>query len=357
MDELMDKLMGKLHLGHLMEEPVAIRGGLLHKMYRVSTSHGRYAVKRLNPEIMKRADALSNMIYSERIARAFEGLLPAVSALETEGEQVQKLDGEYYLVFPWAEGNPVFPGEIRPCHCEAIGGILGRIHHAKLKVEGVAPKPDPFEMFDWGAYLRQIDALECSVKECGPKEFADKEADDGKWMEAYKDSLQDLEKWNRMACDSEKYLSKQAVISHRDLDPKNVIWNDGKPYVIDWEAAGYVNPWQELLEVINYWADDGAGRLDRENCNALVRAYCSYMDISAVSWVSVIQGSRYNMLGWLGYNLKRALGEEGADEAEILLGREQVAGTIRELYSYQEKMSRLLPALQIERGIFKNLDL
>ena len=52
-------------------------------------------------------------------------------------------------------------------------------------------------------------------------------------------------------------LSQTMVISHRDLDPKNVMWNGSEPLVIDWEAAGYVNPYQEFLEVLNYWADDG----------------------------------------------------------------------------------------------------
>jgi len=27
--------------------------------------------------------------------------------------------------------------------------------------------------------------------------------------------------------------------------------------IIDWEAAGYVNPYQEFLEVVNYWTEDG----------------------------------------------------------------------------------------------------
>ena len=54
----------------------------------------------------------------------------------------------------------------------------------------------------------------------------------------------------------QEVLSQNLVISHRDLDPKNVLWHGEEALVIDWEAAGYVNPYQELLEVINYWADD-----------------------------------------------------------------------------------------------------
>ena len=140
---------------------------------------------------------------------------------------------------------------------------------------------------------------------------------------------------------AERYLSKPAVISNRDLDPKNVMWNGDNPYIIDWEAAGYVNPYQEFLEVVNYWADDGAGKLVEEKFDAIVNEYCKYMDIGTVIWDEVFHGSYIGMLGWLEYNVKRALGMEISDEAEILLGEEQVIGTIHELYSYQGKIRQM----------------
>ena len=322
----LEKLMSALRLGRLVEKPVRIEGGLLHKMYRVSTSDGLFAVKVLNPEVMKRPDALSNTIHSEKVARAFDGLIPAVVSLEIDGKQVHRLGEEYYMVFPWTDGASVFPQEITPQHCEAIGSILGKMHHRNLKVEGIIPEEDSFVLFDWEAYLQQINEPEYSGKE---------------WADAYKKSVNDIRRWNEMACESESYLSKLTVISHRDLDPKNVMWNGDKPTVIDWEAAGYMNPYQELLEVINYWADDGAGKLVKEKYDALVNAYCRYMDISAAKWEEVFQGSYIGMLGWLEYNVKRALGIEVSDEAERLLGESQVVGTIHELCAYQEKIRQL----------------
>ena len=32
------------------------------------------------------------------------------------------------------------------------------------------------------------------------------------------------------------------VVCHCDMDSKNVLWHDGKPTVIDWEAAGLLSP-------------------------------------------------------------------------------------------------------------------
>lgn len=52
----------------------------------------------------------------------------------------------------------------------------------------------------------------------------------------------------------------------------------------------------------------------------------------------VSAGGCSGILGWLAYNIKRALGIEVADDAEILLGKQEVEKAIRELNEYQEKI-------------------
>lgn len=41
----------KLNLGNLISEPERVAGGLLHRMYRIITTNGQYAIKKLNPSI------------------------------------------------------------------------------------------------------------------------------------------------------------------------------------------------------------------------------------------------------------------------------------------------------------------
>ena len=60
-----EKLCSHCQLGQMIGEPRAVSGGLMHRMYRVSTNKGVYAIKQLNPDIMKRSKALGNMIFSE----------------------------------------------------------------------------------------------------------------------------------------------------------------------------------------------------------------------------------------------------------------------------------------------------
>lgn len=79
------KLCEKCKLGEVKSIPALVTGGLLHKMYHVVTDSGEYAVKMLNPDIMKRACALNNMIHSEEISNR---LKDNISKLEYWDRQV-----------------------------------------------------------------------------------------------------------------------------------------------------------------------------------------------------------------------------------------------------------------------------
>lgn len=316
-----DNLIEHLELGTILNEPVQVKGGLLHKMYRVNTNKGVYAVKVLNPEIVKRPNTLQNMVNSERIAAAFETMLPVVAALEIGGKQIHELNGARYMIFDWVEGASIFPPRITMENCYTVGQVLGKIHQKKLAIDGVTPEETGTVLFAWDKYRELLQGYE-----------------NEDWAIRYQAAVSDIKSWNQVACDAGEVLAKTLVISHRDLDPKNVIWDRNVPLIIDWEAAGYVNPYQEFLEVVNYWADDGNGGLLKEHFDAILDAYAQYMKLQNVDWNAVFAGSYMGMLGWLEYNVKRALGIDTTTADEVQLGKEQVLGTIQALYDYQEKV-------------------
>lgn len=82
MEQKIAHLCIKYNLGNLTNTPIMVTGGLLHKMYRVITDQGHYAIKALNPDIMQRPDAMSNMVNSERISNALKGEIPLIAAKE-----------------------------------------------------------------------------------------------------------------------------------------------------------------------------------------------------------------------------------------------------------------------------------
>ena len=102
------------------------------------------------------------------------------------------------------------------------------------------------------------------------------------WVSLYEEALEDIVNWNQKILNAKAILSKEKVISHRDLDPKNVMWKGNSPFIIDWEAAGYVNPYQELLEVLNYWADDGEGGLHKNLFMAILTKYKTHKTVNHV---------------------------------------------------------------------------
>ena len=96
-----NNLMNWLKLGAVIEEPIQVTGGLLHKMYRVNTNNDTYAVKVLNTEIMKRSVAFQNTVNSEKIAARLQSVIPVVSALEIGGRQIHEWNRAYYMIFDW----------------------------------------------------------------------------------------------------------------------------------------------------------------------------------------------------------------------------------------------------------------
>jgi len=321
--EKIEKLCKKYNLGNLKGKPEIVTGGLMHKMYHVSTDQGEYAIKLLNPDIMKRTEALQNTVNSEIVSNALRNVVPLVSAKCFDGKHIIELDGSFYVIFDWLEGKSIFVPNISEYHCEQIGRILGKIHAANIKVDSIEKSQDSRDEYDWNMLLGK--AQQCNT-EC---------------YLVLQENLADIIRWDNHVVSGFGEVSQNQVISHRDLDPKNIMWKNDEPYIIDWEAAGYVNPFQELIEVLNYWISDETGKYNKVKFDAMIQAYTESINISNVNWDVVLDCSFDGMLGWLEYSIKRALGMEGIDAKEQQEGMQQTKGTVYELKKYENQMEQL----------------
>jgi Putative homoserine kinase type II (protein kinase fold) len=318
-----EKLFNKYGLEKLINEPKQVTGGLMHKMYQVITEHKSYAVKELNSTVIQRNGVREHIINSERIAKGLDGIVPAITAIEFNDNPLLLMDGQYYMVFDWLDAVSIFPPNISLNNCIKMGGILGRIHVADIKVNGINKETKKKDIYEWNRYL-----------------FLGQKAD-AEWVYELSSMIDDLKEWNLKSYEAQNSLSGNLVLSHRDLDPKNVMWKDNNPFIIDWEAAGYVNPYQELLEMLNYWANNGSGELDKLKFEALYHSYVSIAGTNQVDWDIVLASGFDGMLGWLNYSFKRSLGIEGASSEEIKLGTEQVFGTMKALRKYSQQTTLL----------------
>ncbi len=296
-----EKLCKTLHLGEIISEPVAIPGGLLHRMYTIETTQGKYAIKALNPRIMLRPVAMRHFIDSERIANIALNNIPALPAKRFNDTFMHEIDNQFYLIFDWVNGRSLRPNEINRVHCEKIGAILADIHKMDFSELGIVNDGlDNAQLTDWKYYLKKG------------------QENNSVWVNLLSKIIDNLYDWNIQANKSARLLSSDMVISHRDLDSKNVMWNQDSPIIIDWESAGYVNAMQELTETAIYWSENENenGNIDKERFLAFISGYKKRYKTLQANWRLVLINGFLGKMGWLEYSLKRSLWIECTDEEE-----------------------------------------
>ncbi len=312
-----------LGIGTPRKEATPVTGGLLHRLWRIETDCGIFAVKVLNPEIMSRPSAPQNYRNSERVARAAKNCgVQAVTARTVGDDPWMEINGTYIMVFDWQEGRTLQAYECTAKDARKIGRILFQIHELDIKIEGLSPAI--WSGISEETWLNHIDKACCAVSCWGvsPKSLLD---DALVWSHQYKDA----------ACE----LEKRMVISHGDLDPKNVIWDDkGAPFVIDWESAGYVNPTVELIEAAINWSRNQDDSADKSRFQAVIEGYVRAGGLLHGTVLNGIYGSMGGMLGWLEYNMRRSVDEKVFDDHEKDVGQREVKQTVRHLKEFSESV-------------------
>ncbi len=320
----LDKLCEHLGLGKLIGDPEQVFGGHLHRMYAVSAFSGKYAVKALNPQVMLRPEAWQNMINSELVAQTAVKCVPALPAKILKNNFLHKFDGQYYMLFDWIEGRSIFADELSTDHCNKIGRVLAGIHKIDFRKLAFDDRMYHEEsLIDWNFYLQLS------------------EKQNESWAVLFSENIDFLYEKNNSLISAAARLDKNVVISHCDLEPKNVIWQEDKPIVIDWEAAGVIHPMHDLLETALYWSENNSN-IDKNKFVSFVEGYRDVVDKIDSDWCAIFDKGWGAKLGWLEYSLKRSLGIECSGEDEKKVGSEHVFGTIKMLHEYEGMREQII---------------
>lgn len=324
-----DKLFKQIGLGQLICAPQVLSGGLLHQVFSIHSTTGKYAVKALNPQIMLRPTARQNYVDAENITALTAQTLPALPAKIFQGQALQEIGGQYYLIFDWSDKKPIKQEEITTSHCHKIGSILAHLHNTDFATLQLAPPTPPKNIsIDWHAYLQKGGEMNAP------------------WVTTMQESILELNEWQ------EEYLIANQqpqvdTISHRDLDPKNTLWGNDEPLLIDWEAAGFINATQDLLETALYWSKNTQGKINFHKLSTFIHAYQQISPKTNIDWTTALKIGLSGQLDWLEYNLKRSLGIECVSIEEKELGSEQVILSIKNLKQYEASKAQLEEYLQI----------
>ncbi len=297
-----------------------LNGGLMHKMFKVKTTTATYAIKVLNSEVMNREEAYNNFVVSEKISNlAKENNIPVSSAISIDGNYLTEFENTYYMVFDYVDGKILSDDEITVEHCKKIGKILAKIHNLDYKKLNLTEEKIEYKrLYDWEGYALEVNFNKMSYKE---------------------EYLKNYKKYNSILKRVNERLNNTNTVStvcHRDMDPKNVMWNQEKPIVIDWESATLSNPHQELLETALSWSGFLTDNFNEEKFKAVFLEYQKLRDIKDIDWYDIISGNLVGRFEWLKYNLERSLGIITNEEEEKFIGEQEVSKTIKEISRYLE---------------------
>lgn len=320
---MLERICNALSLGEMTTPPVPLSGGYTHRMFRVTTAQGDYAVKLLNPEVMVRPDALDNYRAAETGESLLEAaVLPILPAKVIGGRKLQLVDGQYLYVFDYFAGRVLKEEEITPAHCGKIGAVLAQIHGIDRRRPSQSSGGDsaPGGIAFWQGLAQQL------LSSADARE-------EGALLQA---AVPMLERAAAAAQEALCRLPQTETLCHNDMDPKNVLWRGEDFRIIDLECVGYANPAQEMLDLAISWGDT------EEKFKAFVDAYFAAGGLP-ISDAAAVYDSRRNYIDWLAYNARRALAD---DTEERCIARQQINMTIAKIRGDTQMRETILRWLQ-----------
>ncbi len=325
-ENLLVKLVHICGLGEIIADVESVSGGLMHRMYKVITDSGVYAVKHLNAEIMKRPGVHENYARAEKIEGILENNdIPIVPAMVIGGNKMQKVDDQFFYIFRWQEGRITDWNHISEEMCFKAGNILGRVH-------GIAPKNIAYEApetshIDWRGYVLRAKEQNSRITSL---------LEDNAVFLVYAEN--ELNK-------ARASLPPVLCLSNEDMDPKNIMWDHGIPWMIDLECLDYGNPISHVMQLALQWSGIVSGKMDVDKMIAFFDGYLEAYDNCFRGYSDVV-GVAYTWVEWLEYNIQRALGN-CMDEAERQLGISEVYNTMDRLKYIHKTVPQIKEALDV----------
>lgn len=158
------KLFEAAGLGKVLPPVTPVSGGYMHRMFRVNTPAGSYAVKHLDPGIMKRPGVMDNYRRAEELEKLLvDAGIPIVPVLTVGGRKMQETDGEYFYLFRWQAGRITDWDHITPEQCRQAGNIQGRIHALRPRREHTEPE---MCAADWRGYAEEAERQGSGIAPC-----------------------------------------------------------------------------------------------------------------------------------------------------------------------------------------------
>lgn len=328
--EHLGKICEHFSLGEPQQALESVAGGFHHRMWQLQTDLDTFAIKQLADDIdLEDANAMRQFELTESVAEACSSHdVPAVFARKVDDQYLLKLQDQAYLVYPWVTASALAREDITPGHVDQVAAIFARIHRADLQVPGLVAEQKE---------LHEQEKIEALV------EFArSRNSSRSSELQEYLPLFKNLVARHNVAVDA---LSNHTVVSHGDLDHKNILWiSSDEPLLIDWESARPLNPTHEvILEAL-----DWSGITMDFNESLFDGFIRSYLRAGGDGRFNEVEAAFDCVLGdwvnWLMYNVGRSI--ELSDAAQRQLGQEQVDLALATILRLEKLVPRLLRKLR-----------
>ena len=314
-------LLTKYDLGHLVDDPILLPGGLLHESYKLTTSSGNYAVKLINPSVFKEEYALKAFEKESQMEDLLSNAgVCAVYPIAYDGSKMLEINGRYFYLADWFDGLPLSIDDVTETHCEKVAEQLARIHNIDFKE--TEKTYVPLEI-DFDNYVKLCNEAGLPVSEL---------------LNDYLGMIKEtLVRCNEAA----KNVPCVQSLCHNDYDLKNVLWNNDQFRIIDLEAVAYNNPYKEIVSSALSWSGADDLCFDEKLFETYLNTYfaSSRLDLK-VNWIDIYDSNTRDLI-WLQYNLDNALKDDISKEekdAAIL----QINKTINRIVYFKNIRERVL---------------
>ena len=270
-----------------------------HRMYRLDTDQGSFAVKALT---LDRDSAFRHADVFRLEQAAFAAGIPMPEPISADAE---------VLVHRWVDGQTMPEAPVSQAFAFEIGEILANIH--ALDVTGTDESVEPVTARDW-------------------PELAERAAATGQpWADVLASTVDAFLAIAEFVDTCER--PGPVVLTHRDIHPWNLLARHGRPVVLDWEISGTLELASELgSTALSLSKGHGFDDIDPAVFRSVLDGYAAggaTLPPAGPNWFVFMIG------GWLGFtrrNIVRCLaGVEALNGPDLAMCHEEVCNGLHGL--------------------------
>jgi aminoglycoside phosphotransferase (APT) family kinase protein len=293
---------------------IRVHGGFANRMYRLDTDQGSFAVKELNLVDRRWSHRVDDVYEFERAA--FAAGIPMPEPISASPQT---------LVHRWVEGEKLPEAPVPAAYAFEIGEILARIH--ALDVEWTHMSIEDPTPRDW-------------------PELAERAAATGQpWADELTAHVETFLAIAHFVDTCER--PGPVVLTHKDIQPWNLLARDGRPVVLDWELSGMLDLAGELgSTALSLAKGRGLDHIEPAIFRSVLDGYVAgggRLPPSGPNWFVFMIG------GWLGHtrwNILRCLAAvEARTGPDLALSHESARNGVRGLPDMFDRLPELVALL------------